>query len=84
MDAFFSRLFGELQWLSLFHSDFYRLLAVGVVCLAWVSRRVPEVMRVWADDRRDRRAHERKKLALMLQIDDRIARREAERLDLDD
>ena len=76
--------FGDLQWLSVFQSDEARLAAIAMISLTIVLVVcLPTVVRVWAQDRRDRRAHERSKQALLAKIDDEMKRREAERLNLD-
>ena len=78
-------LFGDLQWLSAFHSDGARLAAIGLVSVALVMIfALPSLARVWAQDRKDRRAHERRTTALTAAIDDVLARRKQGRLDLDD
>jgi hypothetical protein len=45
---------------------------------------VPTLARIWAADRADQRAHERRKLGFMAAADEALARRKAERLKLDD
>jgi hypothetical protein len=54
-------LFGNLAWLSAFRSDGARLAAVAIASLALVLIFcLPPLLRVWADDRSDRRLHERR------------------------
>lgn len=77
-------MFGDLRWLSAFESDWARLVAVGIVAVAFVLISCGRKgMQIWADDRLDKRSHERKKQAMAAAVAERIERREAERLDLD-
>ncbi len=77
--------FSDLRWLSAFHSDRARLAAIGLVCFTLIALYcVPTLARIWAADRADQRAHERRKLGFMAAADEALARRKAERLKLDD
>ena len=76
--------FGDLSWLQAFQSDGYRFAAIAVIALVFFGIwGLPQAMKTWADDRKDRRRHEEKKLSLVQGIERRIARQKAERFDLD-
>jgi hypothetical protein len=77
-------LFGDFQWLSFFRSDWARLAALALVCVALVAIfGLPALAKVLASDRADRRSHERRKLALVMRVEEEIDRRKKGRLDLD-
>jgi hypothetical protein len=77
-------LFGDFQWLSFFRSDWARLAAIALVCVALIAIfGLPPLARVLASDRADRRSHERRKLALTMRIEEELDRRKRGRLDLD-
>jgi hypothetical protein len=76
VDSKSEAVFGNLQWLSFFQSDWSRLLAIGFVSIALIAIFcVPKLAKVWASDRSDQRSHERRKLALTMAVDEEIARR---------
>ena len=77
-------MFGDLQWLSVFESDGARLAAILIICVTIVLVTcLPMVVRVWVQDRQDRRVYERSKQALLAKIDADMKRRKTERLNLD-
>jgi hypothetical protein len=77
-------LFGDFQWLSFFHSDRARLVAVAMVCVTVVAIFcVRPLAEVWKADRLNQRSHERRKLALASRIENEIEQRRKGRLDLD-
>jgi hypothetical protein len=79
-----SPVLGDLGWLSAFNSDWAKLVAVGIVAVAVIVVSCGrKAMQVWADDRLDRRAHERKKQAMATAVAEKIEERKAQRLDLD-
>jgi len=54
------------------------------VCVALVAIfGLPALAKVLASDRADRRSHERRKLALVMRVEEEIDRRKKGRLDLD-
>jgi Tfp pilus assembly protein FimT len=68
-----------------FQSDGARLVAIILVCVTLIAIFcLPRLAKVWAEDRADRRAHERSKAALIAAVDEARARREAERVKRDD
>jgi len=78
-------MFGDLQWLSAFQSDWARLAAVGILAVASIAIACGrKAMQVWPEDRLDKRSHELKKQAMAAEVAARIERRKAERLKLDD
>jgi len=83
-DAPSTSLFGDLQWLSAFHSDGSRLAAIALVCVTLIAIFcLPTIAAVWRADRSDKRANELRKLALTAEIDRQIEQRRKERLNLD-
>ena len=75
---------GGLQWLSEFQSDGSRLIATVVFCMTIFGIfGLPRVLKEWAADRKDQRAHELQKLSLLNKVERRIGTRKAERLNLD-
>jgi hypothetical protein len=77
-------IFAHLDWLWAFRSDAARLVAVGVVAVAFtVIGCIGPITRTWLADRRDAREHELRKAALVARLEQEIARRRRERLDLD-
>jgi hypothetical protein len=77
-------LFGDFSWLAFFQSDVLRLAAIALVCLTLIAIFcVPKVMKIWAEDRLDQRAHERKKANLAAKVDQELQKRIEGRLDLD-
>lgn len=84
-DSLASTPFGDLRWLSAFQTDEARLIAIILVCVTLIAIFcLPRLARVWAEDRADRRAHERSKAALIAAVDEARAQREAEGLKRDD
>ena len=78
-------MFGGLQWLSAFQSDWARLTTVGIVAVAIVAIACGwRAMQVWMEDGLDKRSHELKKQVFAAEVAARIERRKAERLKLDD
>jgi hypothetical protein len=76
--------FGDLVWLSAFSSDAYRLGAIVVVAVATaLIFTVRPVAAAWLADRQDARSHERRRLALIVRLEDERERRKLGRLDLD-
>jgi hypothetical protein len=78
-------LLGDFSWLSFFSSDGYRLTAVLVIAIMFVLISCTKpISRAWSEDRADARSHERRKLALLMKLENERQKRRDGRLDLND